>query len=136
MNKAQKDREENKEKFLEVIDLAAGNISVSCKKIGISRKTYYRWMDEDEDFRNKVNEINEALLDMAETMLMKGIKDGKTTEIIFYLKTKGRERGYVERQELDHTTKGKELNLLPDLSKLSYEQLEKLAEGFDPTSED
>ena len=38
-------------------------------------------------------------LDFAETMLMKHIREGDTTSLIFYLKTKGRERGYVERVE-------------------------------------
>jgi len=32
--------------------------------------------------------------------LFENIRDGKTSETIFYLKTKGKNRGYVERQEI------------------------------------
>ena len=34
-------------------------------------------------------------------MLIKNIREGKTAEIIFYLKTKGKKRGYVERSEIE-----------------------------------
>ena len=36
-------------------------------------------------------------------MLYKNIKDGRETSLIFYLKTKGKQRGYIEKQELQHS---------------------------------
>jgi hypothetical protein len=44
-----------------------------------------------------IEEIVEQNLDLAEGKLLEGITAGNMTAIIFYLKTKGRERGYVER---------------------------------------
>jgi hypothetical protein len=32
--------------------------------------------------------------------LLNAIREGKTAELLFYLKTKGKKRGYVERQEI------------------------------------
>ncbi|MEF2920033.1 MAG: hypothetical protein U0O22_06120, partial [Acutalibacteraceae bacterium] len=49
----------------------------------------------------QVDEINEATLDFVESKLLENIKKGEVTSIIFYLKTKGRNRGYQEKTEID-----------------------------------
>lgn len=48
------------------------------------------------------NEI-ETTLDIAESKLIENIKEQDNTAIIFYLKTKGKHRGYVEKKEVDAT---------------------------------
>jgi hypothetical protein len=47
-----------------------------------------------------VEEVIEENLDLAEHKLLAGINADNMTASIFYLKTKGRRRGYVERGEL------------------------------------
>jgi len=42
----------------------------------------------------------ESLLDLAESKLISNIQDGDNTAIIFFLKTQGKERGYIERNEM------------------------------------
>lgn len=42
----------------------------------------------------------ESMVDVAESKLFENIKDNDNTAIIFYLKTKGKHRGYIERSEL------------------------------------
>ncbi len=86
--------------FLEAYESKANNVSLACKAVGIVRQTYYNWLQEDEQFKNSVQEMDEAMLDFAETALFKQIKDGNTISLIFFLKTKGKKRGYVERQEI------------------------------------
>lgn len=76
-----------------------GNISEACKAVGISRQTYYRWLEEDADFKRDVENIGEELLDNAERKLQEKIDMGDTSSLIFYLKTKGKKRDYVERIE-------------------------------------
>lgn len=44
-------------------------------------------------------EIEFNLLDVAEHQLFKLIRDGHASSVHFYLKTKGKERGYTERVE-------------------------------------
>ena len=112
-----KKKEDKKAEFIQAYELSGGNVSVSCKKVLISRETYYRWCRDDKEFNSKCREVDESLLDLAETMLMKAIKDGKTAELIFFLKTKGKLRGYVERSEVDV----KESK--PDFSNYSTEEL-------------
>tara|TARA_B100001250_G_C19806892_1_gene793753 strand:- start:415 stop:816 length:402 start_codon:yes stop_codon:yes gene_type:complete len=100
IKKEEQERTKEKKKlFLENFELSLTNISSCCKRVGISRNTFYTWRKEDVEFRDKCIEIEESLLDFAETMLMKKIKDGATPELLFFLKTKGKTRGYVERQE-------------------------------------
>ena len=65
-------------------------------------KTYYNWYNSDNDFKKAVDDISEQTLDFVETQLHKKIKDGDTSSIIFYCKTKGKKRGYIERQEIQH----------------------------------
>tara|TARA_B100001094_G_C17466942_1_gene455520 strand:- start:170 stop:508 length:339 start_codon:yes stop_codon:yes gene_type:complete len=89
----------DRDKFLEVYASKMGNVSKACKSANISRQTYYDWM-KDKQFAGKVDEVREGLLDFAEHQLLSNIRDGKTAEILFYLKTKGKGRGYIERQEI------------------------------------
>jgi len=87
-----------KKAFIEVLRNNAGNIKLSCEKAGIGRTTYYNWIDDDKDFEKEVSNVNEELVDFAESQLMKKIQDGNLTAIIFFLKTKGQTRGYIEKQ--------------------------------------
>ena len=101
---------DKKEKFLKALKLNLGNISEGCKAINISRQTYYRWIDDDQDFESKCKNVSESLLDLAENRLLEKINDYDTTSIIFFLKTKGRKRGYQEKQELELTKPISEIN--------------------------
>jgi hypothetical protein len=44
-----------------------------------------------------VEDVVEQNLDLAEHKLLKNVEAGREASIFFYLKTKGKERGYVER---------------------------------------
>ena len=74
-------------------------ISAACEAANISRVTFYEWKNNDEDFANRIVEIDESRIDYVEGKLFENIDANKTNEILFYLKTKGKNRGYVERQE-------------------------------------
>ena len=98
-------KQERKDKFLDNYRKSWCNIAVSCDATGISRQTFYNWKADDEKFAEAVWEVEERNLDLAETKLLAGIQEGKTAELLFYLKTKGKSRGYVERQEIEMAEK-------------------------------
>jgi hypothetical protein len=75
-------------------------VTVACKKADIPRSTFYKWINEDEAFAIAVNDIENIALDFAESQLHSQIGNGNTSATIFYLKTKGKNRGYIERQEI------------------------------------
>ena len=91
--------------MIECLERALGVVSTACKKADISRTTHYRWMEQ-EEYAAKVREIQDVAVDFAESHLHKLIQNGNPAATIFYLKTKGKNRGYVERQEIDHTDNG------------------------------
>lgn len=96
----------NKKKALEALKSTMGNITAACAAAGVNRQHFYTWRDNDPDFEQEVKNISESAIDMGETALMKQIQDGNTACIIFLLKTRGKDRGYVERTEIDHRGKG------------------------------
>ena len=81
------------------IVMSFGNLSTAAKSLQIERATLYAWIEQ-EGLEEAVQEGRNRRLDFAESMLDKGMKDGNMTAIIFYLKTQGKSRGYIERQEV------------------------------------
>lgn len=94
-------KKERQELFLKYFKEAKGIVSYACQKIGITRSCYYKWLDTDSKFKEKCEEVNEETIDIVESKLLSAINEGELTAIIFYLKTKGKKRGYVERVEQD-----------------------------------
>ena len=92
-----------KETFLAALLSSNGNISKACGQTNISRTTIYDWIKKDDKFQEKVSYVNEELLDMAEDQLLTMIRKGNLTATIFYLKTKGQARGYIEKQYVQQT---------------------------------
>lgn len=76
-----------------------GNIAAIARKLGVSRGTIYNRMAESQTLTASMEDARESMIDNAESMLYKQIADGNTTAIIFFLKTQGKRRGYVERVE-------------------------------------
>ena len=100
INTEQERTTEKKKLFVETFMSTLANISVCCKKIGVSRQTFYSWRNTDKAFAEEIFNAQEELIDFAETILFKKVRDGSTAELIFFLKTKGKARGYYERQEI------------------------------------
>lgn len=97
--------EARKEKFLQAFKNSLGIVSDACEMAGIPRKTYYRWVKDDEDFADKVKDMADFQCDFVESQLLKKIEEGDTTAIVFYLKTKGKKRGYTTNPEKDNAIK-------------------------------
>ena len=109
---------QHKKAILEALEQSLGVVTSACKKVGVGRTTFYGWLADDKEFAEQVQDIENVALDFAESQLHKQIKDGNPSSTIFYLKTKGKKRGYIERMETENTNK----NL--DLSNLTDEELE------------
>jgi hypothetical protein len=123
-----------KKAMLEALEKTLGIVTTAAKLAGIERNTHYTWLKEDEQYKESVEAITDMAIDFAESqlnVLMQGathevvtnrgdiveIKDAPNpSSIIFYLKTKGKKRGYVEKQEVElsgerEIFKGLDLNI-------------------------
>jgi len=118
---------QQKKLMIEALEKSLGVVTTACKACGIPRSAHYRWMNEDPNYAVSVNDLENLTLDFAESALHRQIKEGNTTATIFFLKTKGKKRGYIERQELTGA-EGKPLSgqSKTDYSKLSTKELEQL----------
>jgi hypothetical protein len=76
-----------------------GNLSQAANMLKVERATLYRWIEQDA-LEEAVQEGRNKRLDFVEGKLDQKINSGDTTAIIFFLKTQGKSRGYVERQEV------------------------------------
>ena len=94
-----------KEAMIQALEKCLGIVTTASKMAGIERTTHYRWMNEDEDYKASAEDISDIVLDFAESQLHKQIKENNTASTIFYLKTKGKKRGYIEAQEINFNAK-------------------------------
>lgn len=90
-----------KEAMLEALDKSLGIVSTAAKMVGIDRSTHYAWLKSDEEYKKAVDSIQDGVLDFAESHLYKLVKEGNPAATIFLLKTRGKTRGYIERQEIE-----------------------------------
>ena len=84
-----------KKAMIEALTKSLGVVTLACKEVGISRETHYRWLTEDENYKKAVDDLADVALDFAEAKLHKQIEKEDTVATIFYLKTKGKKRGYI-----------------------------------------
>jgi len=89
-----------KEILIKELIKSFGNVTTACHKSNLNRTTYYDWMENDKKFKQLVDDIPEIRLDFYEEALEKQIKKGNIAGIIFALKSQGKNRGWIERQEI------------------------------------
>lgn len=115
-----------KKQMIDAMEKSLGIVTIACRNVGIHRSTFYDWMNNDPEFKKLVDDVSEITLDFAESELHKQIRDGSTAATIFYLKTKGKKRGFIERSEIDMNTNQ------PDFSGLTTQQIIELLNQPDP----
>ena len=106
-----------KKNLLAALEKSLGIVTTACKIVDCNRSTFYKYYNNDQDFKNAVDELENLTLDFVESKLHKQIKDDNTTATIFYLKTKGKKRGYVERREVEMTAEVSTSKLSPKAKK-------------------
>jgi hypothetical protein len=106
-----------KKAMITALEKTLGNVSEACRTVDVHRGTHYDWYNDDPDYRAAVDSVGDIALDFVEGKLfelingptrevlteegIQQVKDAPTpSAVIFYLKTRGKKRGYIERQEI------------------------------------
>lgn len=92
-------------------------VELACRRIGVARSTFYRWKNDDSDFRKVADEAvaegTSLIGDIAESQLLTLIKNGNLSAVIFWLKS--RDRRYSSKMEFSgHIEHVQKRELTPD----------------------
>lgn len=90
------------QQMIDAIRATRGMLTLAAKRLGCAPDTVYRYVREYATVAQALRDERASVTDMAELALYKAIQEGEGWAVCFYLKTQGKERGYVERQEIEH----------------------------------
>lgn len=83
----------------EAIADTRGLISITAKRLGCSGQTVRDYVARYPLVAQALKDEREKLLDIGEMALVKAVQAGEGWAVCFLLKTLGKDRGFVERQE-------------------------------------
>lgn len=88
------------EQFIDAIPGTGGIISAIAKRVGCAWHTAQKYIREMPTVAAAYADECESVTDLAETTVIKAIRDGDVGTARWYLSTKGKNRGYGERLEV------------------------------------
>lgn len=83
-----------KAKFLEALKECKGLIYLACSMANVGRTTVFLWRKEDANFEEAIKQVQEMVIDVVEHKLLSKIDDGDTDAMKFFLRSRGKDRGY------------------------------------------
>lgn len=88
------------DEVIEVIGEVHGNLTAVSRKLKVSRPTMYKFVDAHPTVRAALDSARESMIDNVESKLYQKALEGEGWAVCFFLKTQGKRRGYIERQEV------------------------------------
>jgi hypothetical protein len=118
---------QQKKRLLLALRASLGVVETACNTAKVARSNHYLWLKKDPKYAAEVAEVDDVAIDFGESQLYKLMKgytlpdtkvflnsDSKqpiivpitkhigtdASAVIFFLKTRGKKRGYIERSEV------------------------------------
>ena len=77
-----------------------GLLSLTAEKLGVTRRTIYNYIERYPELALVRDDAREKMVDTAELALESAVLEKQGWAVALVLKTLGRHRGYVDRQEI------------------------------------
>jgi hypothetical protein len=84
---------------------ARGNLAAVARHFKVSRASVFELVEKRPALQQILRDAREGMLDDAEASLQAAVLNGESWAVCFFLKTQGKARGYIERQEIDQTNR-------------------------------
>jgi len=105
--------QQTKKALIVAMEKSLGVVTNACKIVGVDRTTFYNYYNSDPEFKKACDDCENIAIDFAESKLKQLINEGDTVATIFYLKTKGKHRGYI--QTIENINKNTEYKIVTNL---------------------
>ena len=126
------------DRYQKAILESSGNLTVAGKKMGVTRAAVNKMVKNEPKLQEVVNEARLTLDDAIENEFLKSCLGNKSegippnlTAMIFYMKTRMRYRGYVEKVVVEHSVEG----IIDAWKRLSPEEQSRLIESLEEGEE-
>ncbi len=93
----------SEKQFLAAIAESKGFVSTIADSMGCAFTTVYQWQKKNKVIKDAIEDERIRELDFAEGQLHTLMVEKNVAAVIFYLKTQGKARGYIEKTEIDYT---------------------------------
>lgn len=94
-------REMTNKEIIEALEKHSGFVSFAAKELGCCRQTLAKIIKNSIKLEEAKNSCRESFKDLCESKLKENVEANKEASIIFALKTQARDRGYIERQDIN-----------------------------------
>jgi len=91
------------DQVIEAMKGTCGIVSNIAENLGCVWHTAKKYIEMSDRVKQAYSDECERVIDKAENKLQNAIDSGDMQMVKWYLATKGKRRGYVEKQEVDHT---------------------------------
>lgn len=85
------------------IRVCGGNVSDIARATGYTRSAIYNRIQKSPNLQQALIDERESMVDLAESELKKNVELGREPSIFFTLRCLAKNRGYVEKQQIDMT---------------------------------
>ena len=107
----------NKERLLKALESSLGVITTALKATNLSRTNFYKWLKEDEEFKDKVEEIESIQKDFIKSKYYECVKDKVPSVVIHAAKTR---LGWNETNKVDLTSGDEPIKININIDGVEY----------------